>query len=179
MTFPARSRRPTSRRASGCPSGPVYNRHRLDFGCVPLRIRGAQRPPGQGVCLHRQRHGARHARSRHGCTVTTDTSLPMALLCGLSPHPRSSETSRRSLLVARRSDSYSPTRGLAQPVFSRSFVLSLTEFPHSTRIGPGRFLTSPRCSDAGAFSRLRRDSSDAQPSRRAAVRPAPGLHAVQ
>lgn len=101
----------------------------------------------------------------------------MTLPCGLQP--RSGDSSRWSLFVARRSDSYSSTRGLAQPVFSRSFIPSMTESPHPTRIGPGRFLTSPRCSDAGAFSRLRRNSSNAQSNRRAAVRHVPGLHPVQ
>ena len=71
--------------------------------------------------------------------------------------------------MARRSDSYSSTRGLAQPVFSRSFIPLMTESPHSTRIGPGRFLASPRCSDAGAFSRLPPNSSE--PLSRAGAQP--------
>lgn len=85
------------------------------------------------------------------------------------PLDRSGNTSKWSLLVASRSDScFIDTR--TRPARFLPILRTLNDgVPHSTRIGPGRFLTSPRCSDAGAFSRLRRNSSDAQPSRRASA----------
>ena len=54
-------------------------------------------------------------------------------------------------LVASRSDSYLSTRGLVQQAFSRSFVLLMTESPHSTRIGLGSSSPPPGAATPGLF----------------------------